>query len=50
MGRHLIELGLQPSPLFKSIIEQVYELQLDGRIADIESAIDEAKRIIARGE
>lgn len=50
MGRHLIELGLQPSPLFKSIIEQVYELQLDGKITDIESALDEAKKIIERGE
>jgi len=46
MGRHLIELGMSPSPKFKKIIEQVYELQLDGKISDIESAIAEARKMI----
>jgi tRNA nucleotidyltransferase (CCA-adding enzyme) len=46
MGRHLIEMGLEPSPRFKEIIEQVYELQLDGKISDLESALAQAKRIM----
>ena len=46
MGRHLIELGMSPSPKFKRIIEQVYELQLDGKISDIDSAIAEARKMI----
>ena len=43
MGRHLIELGLQPSPQFKRIIESVYELQLDGKITSVEEALIEAR-------
>ena len=47
MGRHLIELGLKPSKEFKKILDAVYEQQLDGQIADLNSAIDEAKKHIA---
>jgi len=46
MGRHLIELGVSPSPDFKRILDAVYEKQLDGQITDFEQAIDEAKRLI----
>ncbi|MCD9187935.1 MAG: HDIG domain-containing protein [Pyrinomonadaceae bacterium] len=46
MGRHLIELGLKPSPEFKRILETVYEKQLDGQISDLDEAIQEAKKMI----
>ena len=46
MGRHLIELGLQPSPKFKHILDAVYEMQLDGKISDLNTAIDEARNLI----
>lgn len=46
MGRHLIELGLKPSPDFKKILDAVYELQLDGRVASLEEAINAAKSFI----
>ena len=46
MGRHLIELGLNPSPQFKKIIDAVYEKQLDGQITNLTEAIDEAKAMI----
>ncbi len=46
MGRHLIELGLKPSPQFKNIIDTVYEKQLDGQITNLEEAIAEAKQMI----
>jgi len=39
MGRHLIELGMEPSPEFKKILDTVYELQLDGKVTDLEGAI-----------
>ena len=39
MGRRLIELGMQPSPEFKRILEAVYELQLDSKIASLEDAL-----------
>ncbi len=46
-GRHLIELGLKPSPKFGEIITAVYELQLDGKVTDLDGAINEAKKLIA---
>ena len=46
MGRHLIELGLKPSPQFKKIIDAIYEKQLDGQITDLTQAINEAKKMI----
>ena len=35
MGRHLIELGLEPSPKFSRILNAVYEMQLDGKVTEI---------------
>ena len=46
MGRHLIELGLEPSPKFKQIIDAVYELQLDGIVTDLDMALTQAKKLI----
>ncbi len=37
-GDDLKEMGFQPGPLFKKILEEVEEAQLDGRIADREEA------------
>ena len=50
MGRHLIELGLTPGPDFKRILDAVYELQLDGKVTNLEEAVDEAKAIIIRAQ
>ena len=47
MGRHLIELGLGPSPQFKKILDAVYELQLDGTISTLDEAIAEAQKNIS---
>lgn len=47
MGRHLIEIGMSPSPQFKRILDAVYEMQLDGTIMDIEGAITAARSVIA---
>ena len=46
MGRHLIELGLKPSPKFKQILDAVYEMQLDGKVAELDRAILEAKNLL----
>jgi tRNA nucleotidyltransferase (CCA-adding enzyme) len=48
-GRHLISLGLDPSPSFKPILDAVYEKQLDGSIADLDAAIDCARELIDAG-
>ena len=46
MGRHLIELGMEPSPKFKQILDAVYELQLDGNIVSLDGAVIMAKQFI----
>jgi tRNA nucleotidyltransferase (CCA-adding enzyme) len=38
MGRHLLEMGLAPSPLIGEIAKAVYEMQLDGRVRTLEEA------------
>jgi tRNA nucleotidyltransferase (CCA-adding enzyme) len=46
MGRHLIGLGLDPSPEFKKVLDAVYELQLDGKIKSLDEAIAEARKML----
>jgi tRNA nucleotidyltransferase (CCA-adding enzyme) len=46
MGRHLIELGLTPGPQFKRILDAVYEMQLDGQVTELQTAISEARKLI----
>ncbi|MBS1794549.1 MAG: HD domain-containing protein [Acidobacteria bacterium] len=46
MGRHLLELGLKPSPRIGQILDAVYEKQLDGQIATLAEALAEARTMI----
>jgi tRNA nucleotidyltransferase (CCA-adding enzyme) len=46
MGRHLLELGVPPGPRMGEILKQVYELQLDGVVADLPTAIERAKVVM----
>jgi tRNA nucleotidyltransferase (CCA-adding enzyme) len=50
MGRHLLEMGLKPSPLVGHITRAVYEMQLDGRVRDLEEAKEAARRMRRAGE
>ena len=50
LGRHLIELGQKPSKEFGEILKTVYELQLDGKIVNLEEAIAEARNILEKQE
>ncbi len=47
LGRHLLELGLQPGPRMGEITTAVYEMQLDGRVQTLDDAIQAAKEILA---
>ena len=47
LGRHLLELGLQPGPRIGEITKAVYEMQLDGRVTTIEQATEEAKKMLS---
>ncbi|HJQ71081.1 MAG TPA: hypothetical protein VKA70_19050 [Blastocatellia bacterium] len=44
-GRHLIEAGFAPGPRMGEILRAVYELQLDGRVADLDQALAAARRL-----
>jgi tRNA nucleotidyltransferase (CCA-adding enzyme) len=48
MGRHLLDLGLQPGPRFGEIIQAVYEMQLDGEVVTLDDAIEAARKIIEK--
>jgi len=49
LGRHLLELGIEPGPRMGEITRAVYELQLDGRVRNLDEAIAEARKIISHG-
>ena len=49
LGRHLLELGIEPGPRMGEITRAVYEMQLDGQVRDLDEAIAEAQKIISRG-
>ncbi len=48
MGRHLLELGVQPGPALGEMLKAVYELQLDGKITTLDEAKREAAALISR--
>lgn len=47
LGRHLLEIGLDPGPRVGEITRVVYEMQLDGRVRDLDEAKELAKKIIS---
>jgi len=46
LGRHVLDLGLEPGPRVGEILKAVYEQQLDGRVTTLAAAIDAAKRLV----
>lgn len=46
LGRHLIEMGLSPSPRFGEILSAVYERQLDGRVRTLDEAKQAARSLL----
>lgn len=49
LGRHLLEMGLEPGPRIGEITKAVYELQLDGRVRTLDDAKTAAQKLIRRG-
>jgi tRNA nucleotidyltransferase (CCA-adding enzyme) len=47
LGRHLIELGLEPGPRFKPLLDAAYEAQLDGRVGSVEDAKALVRELLA---
>jgi tRNA nucleotidyltransferase (CCA-adding enzyme) len=48
LGRHLLELGVQPGPRMGEILRAVYELQLDGAVTTLDEARATARPLIER--
>jgi tRNA nucleotidyltransferase (CCA-adding enzyme) len=46
MGRHLIELGLMPGPVFTTVLHDCYEAQLDGAFQDLDAGLAYARRVV----
>ncbi|MGE3844755.1 MAG: CCA tRNA nucleotidyltransferase [Vicinamibacterales bacterium] len=46
LGRHVLALGVRPGPLVGEILRQIYELQLDGRIATFDAAQAHAQQLV----
>src|SRR5215216_3512715 len=46
LGRHLLEMGLKPSPLVGHIQRAVYEMQLDNRVRTLEEAKEAACELL----
>jgi tRNA nucleotidyltransferase (CCA-adding enzyme) len=47
MGRHLLEMAVEPGPAMGEILKAVYELQLDGKVTTLDEAQAEARSVIA---
>jgi tRNA nucleotidyltransferase (CCA-adding enzyme) len=47
LGRHLLEMGLEPGPRIGEITRAIYEMQLDGRVSDLDDAKEVAKTFIS---
>jgi len=47
LGRHLLEMGMQPGPRVGEITRAVYEMQLDGRVTSLEEAQQAATKILS---
>jgi tRNA nucleotidyltransferase (CCA-adding enzyme) len=50
LGRHLLEMGLSPGPRVGELTKAVYEMQLDGRVRNLDDGILAAKELLAADE
>ena len=46
LGRHLLEMGLEPGPRIGEITRAVYEMQLDGRVRSLAEAKETARELL----
>ncbi len=46
MGRHLIQLGLEPGRHFKELLEACLEAQLDGVFSDLGGGLEFARGLL----
>jgi tRNA nucleotidyltransferase (CCA-adding enzyme) len=49
LGRHLLEMGMDPGPRVGEITKAIYEMQLDGRVKTLAEAREAAEVILQSG-
>jgi hypothetical protein len=47
-GHDLIDLGMTPGPLFKIILQELLDLQLEGKVTEKDDALKQAVEIAER--
>ncbi len=45
MGRHLIEMGLEPGPRFGKLLSSCLEAQIEGEFDTLEGGLEHARRL-----
>jgi tRNA nucleotidyltransferase (CCA-adding enzyme) len=48
LGRHLLDLGVQPGPRVGQILKVVYEEQMDGHVTSLDEAIAAARKLVGK--
>ena len=48
MGRHLVELGMKPSPEFGNILKEIFDAQLNEEFFSVEEGIEFTKKLLKR--
>jgi tRNA nucleotidyltransferase (CCA-adding enzyme) len=46
LGRHLLDMGMQPGPRMGQVLKAVYERQLDGSVRTLDEAEEAARRLV----
>jgi tRNA nucleotidyltransferase (CCA-adding enzyme) len=46
LGRHLLDLGVQPGPAMGELLRRVYDAQLDGEITSLDEGLQRAKELL----
>lgn len=46
LGRHVLAHGVQPGPHVGALLKQIYEMQLDGRITNLEEGLVELEKLL----
>jgi tRNA nucleotidyltransferase (CCA-adding enzyme) len=46
LGRHVVNLGVEPGPRVGKVLQAVYEMQLDGEVQSLDDAVQAAKRLL----
>jgi len=48
LGRHLLQLGVEPGPGMGELLRRLYERQLDGEVSTLEEGLDAARQLLER--